>query len=427
MFSFGTYSWSYVIEQSSSKVLGDKTPFHHNRQDPLFTPTPQTFKIVKFALEEDEPELLWPSNAAPIPALLRPSSTRKSLRGRLSVGDGDKEKGEERFGPLGLKGLQLQTPMNPKNRHWELGDLDLEVPVETEPIAEEEDEDDDEIEYMPPKVEVPYQPPFDFEMPDYKVLGVKLREMAHSYKYEDDPVLDDFDYVFDISQAELELLNPLDPVPSSEDGDELFLEPSTSKLKPKPTSGIAKSSAAPSKIPTRKAPPVTVSSQRPAAIRTRPTVTSTSCTTTTTTRPTRSRTAIRIPTATTTTTRPTATSRLTTVTKPPLTARAAKSSATAKAISPRKQIVSRATTSQVKPMKPLVPVQKLNTTAGSSSTVRSGVVSRPPSSATTRKVGITAGTFAGKKPTGPTFKEKEDDLILKFDVQGEIEEFQFDI
>jgi len=153
MFSFGTYSWSYVIEQSSSKVLGDKTPFHHNRQDPLFTPAPQAFKIVKFALEEDEPELLWPpSTAAPTSTLLRPSSTRKSLRGRLSGGDGDKEKGEERFGPLDLKGLQLQTPMNTKNRHWDLGDLDLEVSVKTEPIAEEEEEDDDEIEYMPPKV-----------------------------------------------------------------------------------------------------------------------------------------------------------------------------------------------------------------------------------------------------------------------------------
>ena len=70
----------------------------------------------------------------------------------MSGGDGDKEKGEERFGPLGLKGLQLQTPMNPKNRHWDLGDLDLELPAETEPIAEEEEDDDDEIEYMPPKV-----------------------------------------------------------------------------------------------------------------------------------------------------------------------------------------------------------------------------------------------------------------------------------
>ena len=48
-------------------------------------------------------------------------------------------------------------------------------------------------------------------MPNYKALGAKLREMAHSYKFEDDPVLSDFDYVFDVSQAELELLNPIDP------------------------------------------------------------------------------------------------------------------------------------------------------------------------------------------------------------------------
>ena len=149
MFSFGTYSWSYALEQSTSKVLGDKTPFHHNRQDPLFTPAPQTFKIVKFALEQDEPEIPWLSSTTQTSTLLRPSSTRKSIRGRSSGGDGDKE--EERFGPLGLKGLQLQTPLNPKNRHWDVGDLDLEA--STEPIAEEEEqEDDDEIEYMPPKV-----------------------------------------------------------------------------------------------------------------------------------------------------------------------------------------------------------------------------------------------------------------------------------
>lgn len=48
-------------------------------------------------------------------------------------------------------------------------------------------------------------------MPNYKELGAKLREMACSYKYEEDPVLDDFDYVFDLSPAELELLNPVDP------------------------------------------------------------------------------------------------------------------------------------------------------------------------------------------------------------------------
>lgn len=407
-------------QQSASKVLGDKTPFHHNRQDPLFTPAPQSFKIAKFALEEDEPEFLWPSTDAPTSNLLRPSSMRKSIRGRLSGGDGDKERDEERFGPLGLKGLSLQTPMNPKNRHWDVGDLDLETPVDTEPIAEEEEEeDDDEIEYMPPKVEVPYQPPFDFEIPDYKVLGVKLREMAHSYKYEDDPVLDDFDYVFDISQAELELLNPIDPAPPEEDGDNPFIEPSTSKLKPKSASTAVKHKAPPTTIPAAKslyAP----ASHRVAAPRTRPTATSISRLKSVTTKQTQTTTTTR----TTITSRPTVTARPTTVTKPALTARPVKSSATAKAISPRKQVASRTTTSRVQPMKPLVPAPK---SAASSSTTRSGLPSRPPSSATTRKVGTAPNTLTGKKPAGSSSKGEDDELVLKFDVQDEVEEFQFDM
>jgi len=404
--------------------LGDKTPFHHNRQDPLSTPAPQTFKIVKFALEEDEPELLWPSTIAPTSTHLRPSSTRKGVRGRLSGGDDDKEKEEERFGPLGLKGLQLQTPMNPKNRHWDLGDLDLDTTVETEPIAEEVEEDDDEIEYMPPKFEVPYQPPFDFEMPNYKALGAKLREMAHSYKYEDDPVLEDFDYVFDVSQTELELLNPVNPVPSSDDDDNLFLGSSTSTLKPKSSSKTPKPSIVPSKIPVTKTLPVT---QR-LATRTRPTTVSTSRPkTVSTTRATKPANTIRtVPAITTTKTRPTTASRPTNITKPALTARPVRSGANAKAISPRKQVVSRAATSLVRPMKSLVLVQKSNTT-GSSSTTRSAVASRPPSSATARKTGTIASTVTGKKPTRVTLKEKEDDLILKFDVEVEVEDFQFDV
>jgi len=52
------------------------------------------------------------------------------------------------------------------------------------------------------------------------------------------------------------------------------------------------------------------------------------------------------------------------------------------------------------------------------------MVSRPPSSATTRK---TTNTITGKKSTGTTLRGKEDDLILKFDVEVEIEEFQFDV
>lgn len=345
------------------------------------------------------------------------------MRGRSSGGGGDKE--EERFGPLGLKGLQLQTPMNPKNRHWDVGDLDLEASTETEPIAEEDgQEDDDEIEYMPPKVEVPYQPPVDFETPNYKELGAKLREMAHSYKYQEDPVLDDFDYVFDISQAELELLNPVDPVPlSDEGGDNPFLESTTSKSKLQSASGTTKSSVATSRIPTTRLP-VKASSQKPAVPKTRPTIPSTSRTKTTlTAKPSQSAAAVR---TTTTATRPSTAVRSTIGTKPALTARPVKSSATTKAISPRKQLASRVVTSRVQPMKPLVPLQKTNTTTGSSSTTRIGLPTRPPSSASTRKAGTTTSTLAGKKPTGATSKE-EDELVLKFDTQEEVEDFLLEV
>jgi len=77
-------------------------------------------------------------------------------------------------------------------------------------------------------------------------------------------------------------------------------------------------------------------------------------------------------------------------------------------------------------MKPLVPAQKPNTASGSSSTTKSGMVSKPPSSAA-RRVGVATSALTGKKATSPTLKEREDDLVLKFDVLGEIEEFQFDV
>ena len=212
---------------------------------------------------------------------------------------------------------------------------------------------------------------------------------------------------------------------SDDDGDALFLEPSTSKLKQKPVSGVAKPNVATSKIPVTKVLPTRASARGLVATKIRPTAASTSrATATSATRPTRPAATIR---TATTTTRPATTSRPTTVTKPAVAARPVRSSATVKAISPRKQVGSRGAKSQVKPMKPLVPVQKPNTATGSSSTTRSGVVSRPLSSAATRKVGTTAGGLTGKKPVIPTLKEKEDDLILKFDVQGEIEEFQFDV
>lgn len=105
-----------------------------------------------------------------------PSSVRRMSRGsRMSM--------ERSF----------MTPQN-NGRHWDVSDISIEL---NDLQIEEEDPDavtideDAEIEYMPPKVgqcllscflvgarpnvtscvEVPYEPPFDFEFPDYKKVG----------------------------------------------------------------------------------------------------------------------------------------------------------------------------------------------------------------------------------------------------------------
>lgn len=122
-------------DQSSNKPLLDKTPFH-NRQNPLSTPAPQTFKIAKLAYNDNNPEQL----NAPLPgsALLRPSSLRKSLRGRLSGDD------------KGLKPMAFKTPVS-QGRHWDVSDVSIEVPTEVELNELIVEEDFDEIEYMPPR------------------------------------------------------------------------------------------------------------------------------------------------------------------------------------------------------------------------------------------------------------------------------------
>jgi hypothetical protein len=36
-------------------------------------------------------------------------------------------------------------------------------------------------------LDLPYQPPFDFDIPDYKEVGKALSKLAHSYHYDDSP------------------------------------------------------------------------------------------------------------------------------------------------------------------------------------------------------------------------------------------------
>lgn len=174
-------------DQGSNKPLLDKTPFH-NRQNPLSTPAPQTFKIAKLAYNDNNPAQL--DGPLPGSALLRPSSMRKSLRGRTSSDE------------KGLKPLAFKTPVS-QGRHWDVSDVSIEVPNEAELDVSIAEDDFDEIEYMPPKQpgmtprlsvtlqaltyysEQPYHPPFDFAIPDYKELGLNLRSLAQSYNFDD--------------------------------------------------------------------------------------------------------------------------------------------------------------------------------------------------------------------------------------------------
>ncbi|KAJ2919917.1 hypothetical protein MD484_g510, partial [Candolleomyces efflorescens] len=96
------------------------------------------------------------------PEIQRPSSTRRHSRSiRKSVGQ------------------NFETPVN-NGRHWDVGDIDVGSPeVQVQETIPEDDYD--EIEYMAPNtLDLPYQPPFDFDLPDYKALGENFRKYAFS-------------------------------------------------------------------------------------------------------------------------------------------------------------------------------------------------------------------------------------------------------
>ncbi|TFY59339.1 hypothetical protein EVG20_g7830 [Dentipellis fragilis] len=148
-----------AVTTTVNRPLLDKTPFpnRHRRIEDAFTPAPA--KLGAPALDGD---LL----SVPLDGALRPSSTRKSIRGRRSSGP------------------HFETPVTNGN-HWDVSEGEIEVAgVEAVKEEEAEVEDFDEIEYMPPTaIEPPYEPPF--EMPDYKVAGKLLFELMHSHQYDD--------------------------------------------------------------------------------------------------------------------------------------------------------------------------------------------------------------------------------------------------
>lgn len=100
-------------------------------------------------------------------------------------------------------GKAFETPANKGNNLWgDVSDISICLP-DVEPAPAVVEDDYDEIEYMAPNtlgektglrlfaahilsLDMPYQPPFDFELPDYKVVGKTLVELSYSQPYYDE-------------------------------------------------------------------------------------------------------------------------------------------------------------------------------------------------------------------------------------------------
>ena len=192
---------------TAARLLADKTPLPNRIGNTLFqTPFPQKkdLKSSKLAFVID-PDVLnqtksMKNGGGKTPdSAQRPSSTRKHVKHPRNTSQ------------------NFETPMN-RGNHWDVSDGDLVLPADMQPVLQdtitENDDDFDEIEFMAPntlsktqqfhffylvhyfiKLDLPYQPPFDFELPDYKVLGKNLRNLAHSCPYDDTPSPPELDIV----------------------------------------------------------------------------------------------------------------------------------------------------------------------------------------------------------------------------------------
>ena len=166
---------SKAVVNTVVRPLGDKTPFANRQWRMIRDSTPGPAKAN--SLQEEKLGLLTPGHA------LLPSSVRKTVRGRRSSG------------PV------FETPVTSGN-HWDVIDGDVIAPAASEMQGEEaQTEDFDEIEYMPPtaigasdtfspchflstpNVDQPYTPHFD--VPDYKLAGMQLFDMMHSFSKDD--------------------------------------------------------------------------------------------------------------------------------------------------------------------------------------------------------------------------------------------------
>ncbi|PPQ80204.1 hypothetical protein CVT25_003557 [Psilocybe cyanescens] len=149
-----------TVLATSGRPLIDKTPMPNRIGTILFkTPLPGAVKPSKLKGEE---------NGTPGSGQ-RPSSMRKHIKHPR------------------ISGKALETPTNNGN-HWDVSDGDIVLEsqaLQQETILEQED-DLDEVEYGPPNtLDIPFQPHYDFELPDYKQVGKTLFQLAHSNLFEE--------------------------------------------------------------------------------------------------------------------------------------------------------------------------------------------------------------------------------------------------
>ncbi|KAK7043098.1 branched-chain-amino-acid transaminase bat2 [Paramarasmius palmivorus] len=208
-----------------SRPFLDKTPFP-NRIITLQEQTP-------FARDLSE----TPDSAQ------RPSSTRKHIR-------------------LPRHSQKFETPLNTKP-HWDISedDFELAVPMEVPPVVEEK-EDYDEVEYMAPNtLDLPYQPPLDFELPDYKEVGRSILEARKWMMEEPQTPPDIVPDMKDIGFVSWDML----PLPELEDDDPFRiaraeLQKEKRMVAPKPA---PRSTAAPVRTVSKPVPVPAVTRARP--------------------------------------------------------------------------------------------------------------------------------------------------------------------
>ncbi|KAF4597934.1 hypothetical protein EYR38_006326 [Pleurotus pulmonarius] len=148
------------ILATQSRPLLDKTPFPNRTTSN--TPFAKPANFIKLVTLDQNP-------SQPGKTPLRPSSTRKHNRAPRSASK------------------SFETPQTNGN-YWDVADVSICQPeADVEDVVDEPDHD--EIEYMPPKpLEQPYVPPFDFDMPNYKDLGIALTKAMRSYPIDDTPL-----------------------------------------------------------------------------------------------------------------------------------------------------------------------------------------------------------------------------------------------